>query len=83
MVSAMTAQSAEYPLSSVVTAMIAFPRDSVFTKPLADTVATLSALLDQLTFLFVALAGLTVATNHSLPPTSMFVLALLKETPVT
>jgi hypothetical protein len=56
--------------SSVVTVIVAVPRLTPVTSPLNDTVAMESLLLLHVTDLF-ALAGETVATKVSLPPTVM------------
>jgi hypothetical protein len=69
--------------SSVLTVIIAVPADTAFTSPPADTVATLSLSLVQLTFLFVALAGETVAVRVSLPLTAIVVTGLFSLTPLT
>ena len=58
-----TLQVAVFSPSSVFTVIVAVPDFTAFTTPLVSTVATVSSLLDQLTFLLVASSGLTVAVN--------------------
>jgi cytochrome b561 len=78
-----TVQEAVLPPSEVVTIMVAIPALTPVTKPLFDTVATAVLLLLHVTFLFVALAGVMVGIRVSVPLTSMAVLALFNDTPVT
>ena len=54
--------------SSVVTVIAALPGATAVTSPVAETVATFSSLDDQLTFLFVAFSGRTVAVRVALSP---------------
>ena len=63
--------------------MAALPAATAVTTPVELTVATAVLLLDQVTFLFVALLGATVAVNVVVEPT--FTLALVGDTvtPVT
>ena len=68
--------------STVVTVMVAEPAAlAVTTPPLTE--ATLELVLDQVTFLLVALVGATVAVNVELFPTTKFKELVLRETPVT
>jgi hypothetical protein len=53
----------------VVTVIDAVPADTAVTNPLEETVATDVLLLLHETFLFVALAGMIVATNWLVSPT--------------
>jgi hypothetical protein len=79
-----TVQVAVKPPSAVVTVTVELPADSGVTIPADDTVAT--AVLDevQLTFVFVALDGATVAvTVPVVPPADRFKLIGLRLTPVT
>ena len=62
--------------------IVAFPADNPVTFPLT-TVATLGLLVLQLTVLFVASLGETVALSVTLPPTSMAAEVLSRTTPVT
>jgi hypothetical protein len=57
-----TKQSAVFPPSCVVTVIVALPAPMKLTTPL-ETVATDGLLVDQVTVLFVALLGLTVAVR--------------------
>ena len=68
--------------SLVVTVIVAEPAALAVTVPLL-TEATLELVLDQVTFLFVALVGATVAVNVELFPTTKFKELVLRETPVT
>src|SRR6218665_3801585 len=56
--------------SLAATVMMAVPSPVPVTKPVASTVALLSSLLLQVTSLFVASAGSTVAVNCWLSPTT-------------
>jgi hypothetical protein len=53
----------------VVTVIVAVPMATAVTKPLVLTVAFAVSLEDQVTFLFVALAGATVAVSCCVLPT--------------
>ncbi len=57
--------------SSAVTVMVALPGATAVTSPVLETVATFSLLEVQLTFLFVALSGRTVAVRVALSPSVM------------
>ena len=74
-----TWQVAVLPPSSVVTVIVAVPALRAVTCPLL-TVATDSSELFQLTFLFVALAGYTVAVNVWLSPSVRVMLVLSRLT---
>ena len=64
--------------------MIAFPSATGVTTPSVDTFATLSLLELQVTFLFVALSGATVALSVPVAPFAVSVIAVLSSfTPVT
>ena len=54
--------------SCVVTVMVAVPTDTPVTSPLALTVATAVLLLLQVTFWFVAFAGVMVELSCCVPP---------------
>jgi hypothetical protein len=49
--------------------MVAVPATLAVTNPEAFTSATVASLDDQVTAIFVALAGLTVAVNEKVRPT--------------
>ena len=68
--------------SSVLTVIVALPAFLAVIVPF-ETVATLVLLDVQVTFLLVALFGLTVAVNVSVPPTTRVVEFLFKVMPVT
>ena len=68
--------------SSVVTVMVASPSATAVTTP-SVTVATLSLLEDQVIFLFVALAGATVASRVAFFPYFSSRVVLSSLTPVT
>ena len=70
------------PPSSVVTVIVAVPAATAVTVPL-ETVATLSSLDDQVTVLFAAVDGATVAVSVSVSPTLRSSVFLLSVTPVT
>lgn len=74
--------SVKFP-SSVVTVIVAVPADSAVINPLLFTVATSVSLLINVTALFVAFAGDTVAVIVSLSPTLSDVEFLFNVTPVT
>jgi hypothetical protein len=78
-----TEQVAVLPPSSVVTVIIAAPTLIADTFPFESTVATLVLELDQVTSLFVAFEGVTVAVNCSVPPMSNDIDVLFRLTPVT
>jgi hypothetical protein len=69
--------------SAVVTVIVAVPADLASTFPPSDTVATEELLVVQLTVLFVALLGLTVAVRVSDPPAVRERLVLFRLTLVT
>ncbi|MDR3601346.1 MAG: hypothetical protein P4L49_12840 [Desulfosporosinus sp.] len=69
--------------SWVVTITTAVPAATAVTTPDVETVATDVLLVDQATFLLVALEGCTVATSGSVCPIPMVVVDLFKVTPVT
>jgi hypothetical protein len=69
--------------SSVVAVMVAEPDDTPETSPFSFTVATLVLLLVQVTFLLVALAGLTVAAITPVPPGIRVRVAGVSDIPVT
>ena len=69
--------------SSVVTVMVAVPSETAVTRPDEETVATDVKLDFQLTFLFVALEGLTVAVSCPVWPFDRDISVLFSETPVT
>ena len=71
------------PPSWVVTVIVAVPAATAVTKPLAFTLAIPLLLLLQLTFLFVALEGATVAVSCCVPPTLSVAEVGLTLTPVT
>ena len=80
----MTVQLAVLPLPSLAVAvMVAVPAAMPVTVPPEVTVATEVLLLDQVTVLFSAFEGLTVAERVSEAPTSMVVEALFREMEVT
>ena len=68
--------------SVVVTVIVALPSATPVTMPSA-TVATLVLLDDQVTALFSALAGATVAMSVSVSPIPMVAAFLFSVTPVT
>jgi copper chaperone CopZ len=77
------AQVAVFPPSAVVTVIVAVPAATGVTTP-ALTVATAVLLDDQVTFVFVAFEGLTVAVSVPVaPPTVNESVVGLKATPVT
>ena len=77
-----TSQVAVKPPSSVVTVMVVSPGFNAVTTP-SLTVATASLLEDQVTFLFVASFGETVATKVIEPLSRIVAEVLSNETPVT
>ena len=77
-----TTHSAVFWPSSVVTVMVALPTATAVTTP-SFTVAMASSLLTQLTFLFVASAGATVAAKVTVSPIFKAASLLSKVTPVT
>ena len=78
-----TTQVAVLLPSAVVTVMVAVPAARAVTTPELLTVATVVLLELQVTFLFVAVLGLTVAVKLSVPPTVNAALFLFSVTPVT
>ena len=68
--------------STVLTVIVVVPTATAVTVPLL-TVATLVLLLVQVTFLFVAFAGATVASNVNVELSDKSLDVLFKETPVT
>ena len=60
-----TSQAAVFSPSSVVTVMVAFPFATALTFPFPSTVATFSSLVSNITFLFVAFSGATVAVRST------------------
>ena len=58
-----TEQDAVFPPSVVLTVIVVLPSDLAMTTPDDETSATEGALDDQVTDLFVALDGVTVAIN--------------------
>ena len=77
-----TSQVAVLPPSSVLTMIVAFPAFKAITLPF-DTDATVPLLDVQVTFLFVALSGLTVAVRVISSPSVRVVDDLSNVTPVT
>jgi hypothetical protein len=78
-----TVQVAVCPPSAVLTVMVAVPTPTELTRPLF-TVATPGALVDHVTFLFVALAGAIVGVRVSVTPLpSRVSVGLSSVTPVT
>ena len=69
--------------SAVMTEICVVPSFTPVTTPLCETVATLGVEDSQVTCLFVASAGSTVALRTSEPPTPRFRLLLFSVTPVT
>ena len=63
--------------------MVAVPALWAVTFPFPSTVATLELLEDQVTFLFVALFGSTVAVSWLVLPSVRVRLVLFRLTPVT
>ena len=78
-----TVQDAVLFPSSVVALITAVPAATAVTVPVESTVATLVLLEDQVTFLFVASAGSTVAVSFSVFPFARERVVLFNETPVT
>ena len=66
----------------MVTVIVVVPAFNAVTTPL-DTLATEELLLDQVTFLFVALLGLIVAVNVIVSPSNSVAEDLSNETPAT
>ena len=69
--------------SAVFTVIVALPALTPVITPLALTFATLALLLDQVTFLFDASLGLTVAVSVLVDPTFSVAEVGLTDTPVT
>ena len=67
----------------MVTVIVAVPTDTPVTRPVALTVATAVLLLLQVTFWFVALAGVIVAVNCCVPPIKIEAVVGDTLTPVT
>jgi hypothetical protein len=85
-VETVTAHVAVLLPSWVVTVMVAVPSATPVTvadRPLPDIDATELLLLDQETFLFVALLGAMETVRLSVPPMVMLVEVLFRDTPVT
>ena len=78
-----TTQVAVLLPSAVVTVMVAVPAALAVTTPELLTVATVVLLELHVTFLFVAVLGLTVADRLSVPPTVNAAVLLFSETLVT
>ncbi|MCL1838774.1 MAG: hypothetical protein FWG47_05590 [Propionibacteriaceae bacterium] len=78
-----TVAEAVLPPSAVFTVIVALPTALAVTTPVADTVATLVLLEVQITFLFVAFVGVTVAVNDTVSPTLIVAKDWFKLTPVT
>ena len=78
-----TAQVAVLLPSAVVTVIVAVPDATAVTFPEVETVATLVLLLLQVTFLFVALLGATVAVSVSVAFGANVSVVLFRLTPVT
>ena len=70
-------QVAVLPPSSVVTVIVAVPSFTPVTNPLLSTVATAVLLLSHVTFLFVALEGVTVALSWVFSFSFIFVFPLI------
>ena len=77
-----TVQLAVFPLSSVVTVIVVVPSFTPVTNPSLSTVATAVLLLSHVTFLFVALEGVTVALSWVVAPSFISVFPLML-TPLT
>ena len=77
-----TAQLAVFPWSTVVTVTLAEPALMALTTPSADTVATASLSLVQVTSLFVALSGVIVASRVNSSPSERDNEVLLRAIPV-
>ena len=78
-----TEQVAVKPPSSVVTVIVAVPDATAVTLPVLSTVAIDESLEVQLTFLFDALDGVTVAVSTVTSPSVSSTEVLSKVTPVT
>ena len=78
-----TWQVAVWLPSAVLIVMVASPAATAATLPLVSTVATVVLLLSQVTFLFVALSGFTVAVKVTLSPVNRDSSALSRVTSVT
>lgn len=77
-----TVQVSVQPPSAVVTVMVALPAETPLTTPLL-TVAILVFEEDQVTFLFVASLGETVAVRLVVEPTATLAVEAERLTPVT
>jgi hypothetical protein len=78
-----TLQIAVFPPSAVVAVIVVLPAAIAVTNPLLFTVATAALLEVQLTFLFVAFEGLTVAVSCVVPFTDSVAVVGVNVTPVT
>jgi hypothetical protein len=78
-----TAQVAVKLPSTVLTVIVAEPELTPLTVPLVFTVAIAPLLVDQITFLFDALLGVTVANNARVAPFETVAVLKFKLTPVT
>ena len=78
-----TVHVAFLPPSDVVTVIVAVPTETAVTTPEEDTVATDGLFEDQVTDLFVALAGATVATSVPVSPSTRTREVWSSVTPVT
>ena len=74
---------AVFPPSTVVAVIVVVPAAIAVTNPLLFTVATAALLEVQLTFLFVAFEGLTVAVSCVVPFTDSVAVVGVNVTPVT
>ena len=77
-----TRQDALKPPSSVVTVIVVVPFLRGVTMPFS-TVATVLSLLDQVTFLFVAVSGENIGVNVRVSPVPMLAVSLSSAMPVT
>ena len=78
-----TVQVAFLPPSFVVTVMVAEPAAFAVTTPELETEATVELLEDQVTLLFVAFEGVTVATRDWVSPSFIVRDVMFRLTPVT
>ena len=74
---------AVFPPSAVFAVIVAVPFLTAFTRPVLLTVAIVVLLLDQVTFLFVALEGCGHAASWKVLPALMVFAVELIFTPVT
>ncbi len=77
-----TTQEALKPPSSVVTVIVVVPFLKGVTMPFS-TVAMVLSLLDQVTFLFVAVSGENIGVNVRVSPVPMLAVSLSSAMPVT